>query len=155
MDTDCFVRLFREDIDLDRTWSNVAKDRDELEKFIKLLITDSVVRKKFSDWIVDYEPFSSLPSSNEFEDCYLPSVVEVKEEEEEEQEVGSIKKKRGRPKASINNEINQVEMEIKQEEEEEFDPISSDDEKQDIPIKRKRGRPKGSIVSLKKRNKTN
>jgi hypothetical protein len=92
------------------------------------------------DWIIDYEPFSSLTPSNEFEECYLPPLMDVKEEEEEEH-VEPIKKKRGRPKVSINNEV-----EIKREEEN-IDQIltDNDDEKIDIPIKRKRGRP-----SLKK-----
>jgi len=63
-DAECFMRLFRENIDEDRTWTNVAKfvsffesnnktqrvlfrDKDELESLIKLLITDNVIRKKF------------------------------------------------------------------------------------------------------------
>ncbi|CAF1411671.1 unnamed protein product [Rotaria sp. Silwood1] len=159
MDTDCFVRLFREDADIDRTWTNVAKDRNEFESFIKLLITDSVVRAKFSDWTVDYEPFSSLSPSDEFEKCYLPSAIDMKEEDikpivnDDEKLDESIKKKRGRPKGSVNsikNEKPQIEMEIEQEEEEETEPVSTDDEKPDIPIKRKRGRPKGSINSPKK-----
>ncbi|CAF3188709.1 unnamed protein product [Rotaria sp. Silwood2] len=165
MDTDCFVRLFREDVDIDRAWTNVAKDRNEFENFIKLLITDSVVRKKFSgeihhkqqDWKIDYEPFSSLSPSDEFEKCYLPPVIDMKEEDiepildEDDKQDESIKKKRRRPKSSfksIKNEKCQIEMEIKHEEE--IEPISTDDEKPDIQIKRKRGRPKGSIKSLKK-----
>ncbi|CAF3842441.1 unnamed protein product [Adineta steineri] len=160
VDTNCFVRLFREDIDIDRTWSNVAKDRDELENFIKLLITDSVVRKKFSDWAIDYEPFSSLLPTNDFEERYLPLVVDTKHEENDIEstptENESVKKRRGRPKSSIklmNNEKNHIEMEIKQEEDEEeedTEPNSNDNEKSTESLKKKRGRPRGSIASSKK-----
>ncbi|CAF4736732.1 unnamed protein product, partial [Rotaria sp. Silwood2] len=84
MDKNCFVRLFREDINIDRTWTNIANNCDELENFIKLLITDFVVRKKFPDWIIDYEQFSSLQPSNDFEQYYSPTPVNVNKEDEEE-----------------------------------------------------------------------
>ncbi|CAF3704844.1 unnamed protein product [Rotaria sordida] len=109
MDKDCFVRLFREDIDIDRTWTNIAKNRDELENFIKLLITDSIVRKRFPDWIVDYEQFSSLQPSNDFEQYYSPTPVNVNEEEEE------MKRKCGRRKPSKKLSNNKIDTEIKQE----------------------------------------
>jgi hypothetical protein len=94
---------------------------------------------------VDYEPLSSLTSSNEFEERYLPPVVDIKEEEIESipNEDESIKKKRGRPKGSIK--LMDIKIEVKEEE-----MNSTDDEKADISIKRKRGRPKGSLISVKK-----
>ncbi len=97
------------------------------------------------DWTVDYEPLSSLTSSNEFEERYLPPVVDIKEEEIESipNEDESIKKKRGRPKGSIK--LMDIKIEVKEEE-----MNSTDDEKADISIKRKRGRPKGSLTSVKK-----
>ncbi|CAF0891692.1 unnamed protein product [Adineta ricciae] len=157
MDTDCFVRLFREDIDLERTWSHVAKNREEFENFIKLLITDSVVRNKFADWTIDYEAFAALSLSNEYEERYLPSTVKDEEEEEEEDEDKhqqqqqqemeeseiiesstvieneTTKKRRGWPKGlSIANGKDQNDTEVK----EEVNGTSSDDE----PVKKKRGR---------------
>ncbi|CAF3321130.1 unnamed protein product [Rotaria socialis] len=155
--TDCFVRLFREDADIDRAWSNVAKDRDELENFIKLLITDSAVREKFADWAIDYEPFSCLTPSNEFQKLYLPSVTEMKEEEEEYAEPMAIedekldestKKRRGRPKSSAKSIKSQIEIELKHEEA--TDLTSMDDETLEYSAQRKRGRPKGSITPVKK-----
>ncbi|CAF4103278.1 unnamed protein product, partial [Rotaria sp. Silwood1] len=82
-------------------------------------------------WTVDYEPFSSLSPSDEFEKCYLPPAIDMKEEDikpivnDDEILDESIKKKRGRPKGSVNsikNEKPQIEMEIEQEEEEETEP---------------------------------
>ncbi|CAF3493871.1 unnamed protein product [Adineta steineri] len=81
MDSECFIRLFRENIDEDRTWTNIAKDKDELENIIKLLITDHAVRKKFPDWKLTHESFNSLESSNEFEERYIPLSVNIKKEE--------------------------------------------------------------------------
>ncbi|CAF1081741.1 unnamed protein product [Adineta ricciae] len=81
MDAECFVRLFREDVDDDRTWTSIATDKDQLENFIKLLITDHVVRKKFPEWKFAHEPFNSLESSNDFQDRYVPAPVIVKEED--------------------------------------------------------------------------
>ncbi|CAF4873599.1 unnamed protein product [Rotaria socialis] len=80
MDKDCFVRLFREDIDVDRTWTNIATNRDELKKFIEILIADRVVRKKFPDWIVDCEQFSPVLTSDDFEQNYFPTSVSLTEE---------------------------------------------------------------------------
>ncbi|CAF3002583.1 unnamed protein product [Rotaria sp. Silwood2] len=123
MDKNCFVRLFREDINIDRTWTNIANNCDELENFIKLLITDFVVRKKFPDWIIDYEQFSSLQPSNDFEQYYSPTPVNVSKEDEEEMKTisdndnsnVSIKKKHGRSKASKKSSNNKINTEIKQE----------------------------------------
>jgi len=81
LDAECFMRLFRENIDEDRTWTNVAKDKDELESLIKLLITDNVIRKKFPEWKFAYEAFNALESSNEFQDRYAPVLPEIKKEE--------------------------------------------------------------------------
>ncbi|CAF1673757.1 unnamed protein product [Rotaria magnacalcarata] len=80
MDKDCFVRLFREDIDVDRTWTNVATNRDELKSFIEILIADRAVRKKFPDWIIDYEQFSSVLTSDDFEQNYFPTSGSLTEE---------------------------------------------------------------------------
>lgn len=46
-DRDCFMRLFREYIDEKRAWTNVAKNGDELQSMIEMLISDSVIQKKF------------------------------------------------------------------------------------------------------------
>ncbi len=113
------------------------------------MITDSVVQKKFSgkktrefkirfssccdiDWIIDYQPFSSLSPSNEFEQCYSPIPVDVPV---------PIKQKRGRPKRSIDN---QIDLTIKQH-------ICNDEKVPDLSIKRKRGRPrKSEQISIEK-----
>ncbi|CAF3339298.1 unnamed protein product [Rotaria sp. Silwood1] len=70
MDTECFMRVFRENIDNKHTWINVAKNQTELENLIKLLITDHIIRKKFPEWKFSYESFNCLSSSNEFEERY-------------------------------------------------------------------------------------
>ena len=75
----------------------LSRDKDQLENFIKLLITDHVVRKKFpgkivfqiveslifvfTEWKFAHEPFNSLESSNDFQDRYVPAPVIVKEED--------------------------------------------------------------------------
>ncbi|CAF1383480.1 unnamed protein product [Rotaria sp. Silwood1] len=123
MDKDCFVRLFREDIDIDRTWTNIAKNRDELENFIKILITDSLVRKRFPDWIIDYEQYACLQPSNDFEQYYTSNAVNLNEQEEEMNTISnddddhsnvSIKTKCGRLKTSKKLSNNKIDTEIKQ-----------------------------------------
>jgi len=82
MDSECFIRLFRENIDDDQSWINIAKDKDELENIIKILITDNVVRKKkFSEWKFTHEPFNTLETSNEFQERYISIAINVKKEE--------------------------------------------------------------------------
>ncbi|CAF4475331.1 unnamed protein product, partial [Rotaria sp. Silwood2] len=84
LDSECFIRLFRENIDDERTWTNIAKDNDELENIIKILITDYVVRKKFPDWKFTHESLNSLESSHEFEERYIPNSINIKKEEAHE-----------------------------------------------------------------------
>ncbi|CAF3897837.1 unnamed protein product [Rotaria magnacalcarata] len=82
LDNECFIRLFRETVDDERNWTNVAKDNDELESIIRLLVTDYVVRKKFPDWKFTHEPLNSLEQSHEFEQLYAVKLVNVKKESE-------------------------------------------------------------------------
>ncbi|CAF4247749.1 unnamed protein product, partial [Adineta steineri] len=148
MDSNCFVRLFREDVNNDRTWTNIAKNREELEKFIQLLITDSTVRKRFPDWIIDYEPYSSLLRTSEFEQCYLPirgeelettpdniensDLSKDKDESSSSPEI-STKRKRGRPKRSTESTIEVDSSEVQKETE---TTIDDDDEESDVLKKR-------------------
>ncbi|CAF3928348.1 unnamed protein product [Rotaria sp. Silwood2] len=81
-DTNCFIRLFRENIDNKHTWINLAKNQSELENLIKLLITDHVVRKKFPEWKFSYESFNCLSSSNEFEERYSLNLSDNKHKNE-------------------------------------------------------------------------
>ncbi|CAF1440883.1 unnamed protein product [Rotaria sp. Silwood1] len=82
MDSECFIRLFREETDDERTWTNIAKDKDELENIIKILITDYIVRKKFPEWKFIHEPLNSLELSHKFEECYISKSINIKKEEE-------------------------------------------------------------------------
>ncbi|CAF1502373.1 unnamed protein product [Adineta steineri] len=152
MDSNCFVRLFREDVNNDRTWTNIAKNREELEKFIQLLITDSIVRKRFPDWIIGYEPYLSLLPTSEFEQCYLSIRDDVRDEElettpdniensdlsKDKDESSSspeisTKKKRGRPKRSTESIIEVNCTEVQKETE---TTIDDDDEESDVLKKR-------------------
>ncbi|UJR13904.1 hypothetical protein I4U23_000910 [Adineta vaga] len=81
MDTECFIRLFRENTDDDRTWTYIATDKDELENFMKILLTDNILRKKFPDWKFTHEPFNSMEPSNEFQERYAPLPVTIKKED--------------------------------------------------------------------------
>lgn len=104
------------------------------------------------DWTIDYEPFTSIIPSNEFEELYLPPLMDIKEEgiDDEDEEIEPVKKKRGRPKGSISNGIDAMEVEIKREvEDQEEEEDETDAEKIAIPVKRKRGRPKGSTTPMK------
>jgi hypothetical protein len=77
-----------------------SRDKDELESIIKLLITDNVVRKKFSgkenfsieelimidlDWKFTHEPFNSFEISNEFQERYIPTPINIRKVEEEQE----------------------------------------------------------------------
>ncbi|CAF2017677.1 unnamed protein product, partial [Rotaria magnacalcarata] len=81
-DTDCFFRLFRENIDRNCTWKNVAKNQTELENLIKILITDHVVRNKFPGWKFSYPSFNSLSTSHEFEEHYASNLFHCKNKNE-------------------------------------------------------------------------
>ncbi|CAF1350004.1 unnamed protein product, partial [Rotaria sordida] len=81
-DTGCYIRVFRENIDNKHTWINLAKNQNELENLIKLLITDHVVRKKFPEWKFSYESFNCLSSSNEFEERYSLNLSDNKNKNE-------------------------------------------------------------------------
>ncbi|CAF3325380.1 unnamed protein product [Rotaria socialis] len=81
-DTDCFFRLFRENIDRNCTWKSVAKDQTELENLIKILIADHVVRKKFPGWKFSYPSFNSLSTSHEFEEHYASNLFHCKNKNE-------------------------------------------------------------------------
>ncbi|UJR15301.1 hypothetical protein I4U23_002254 [Adineta vaga] len=125
MDKDGFIRLFRENVNDDRTWTNIAKNRDELEKFLQLLITDTIVRKKFPDWIIDYEPFVTLLPTNEFEQYYSSIQENVGSEEiettpttdEEKKTIKRTKRKRGRAKRFTKPRNRKSSIEVKNENE--------------------------------------
>lgn len=72
-----------------------------MESLIKLLITDHVVRKKFSgkikfslmfiaiddlEWKFSHEPFNALETSNEFQERYIPNRITIKKEEVQEEQ---------------------------------------------------------------------
>ena len=40
----------------------------------------------FTDWAIDYEAFSALALSSEYEELYLPSTVKDEREEEEDED---------------------------------------------------------------------
>ncbi|UJR33295.1 hypothetical protein I4U23_020746 [Adineta vaga] len=82
MDTDCFIRLFREDIDANRTWINLAKNSQELENLLKILVTDYRVRQKFPDWKFACESLNSLTPSSVFEEHYSPDSFYMKTKQE-------------------------------------------------------------------------
>ncbi|CAF0871100.1 unnamed protein product [Adineta steineri] len=82
LDVDGFIRLFREDIDADRTWITLAKNSQELESLIKLLISDYRVRKKFPEWKFSYESFKYVTPSSAFEEHYLSNLADIKKKDE-------------------------------------------------------------------------
>ncbi|CAF0813692.1 unnamed protein product [Didymodactylos carnosus] len=57
MDRECFVHLFRESSDYERTWSNVAKNEEEFERFTKCLTYDQTLKKKFHEWKLEIPTF--------------------------------------------------------------------------------------------------
>ncbi|CAF3515459.1 unnamed protein product [Adineta steineri] len=82
LDVDGFIRLFREDIDADRTWITLAKNSQELESLIKLLISDYRVRKKFPEWKFSYESFKCVTPSSAFEEHYLSNLADIEKKDE-------------------------------------------------------------------------
>ena len=84
-----------------------SRNKDELEKFIELLITDHLIRKKFpgewlsssnwtfqgrwiflAEWKFTHEPFNALTVSNAFEERYVPAPIQVKKEEPKQIKTG-------------------------------------------------------------------
>ena len=105
-----------------------------------------------ADWTIDYEPLASSTPSNEFEERFLSTLINVKTEDEEEIEVKeplveeAPKKKRGRPRAStkVSAENSEpMEIEVKKEENN-----NDDDEDEDVSTKKRRGR--RSVASVNK-----
>ncbi|CAF0842573.1 unnamed protein product [Adineta ricciae] len=130
MDNDGFVRLFREDTDDDRTWTNIAKNRNELENFVRLLVTDSIVRQRFSDWVIDDEAFSALPPSNDFEQYYVP--IQANLRDEEKKVVKCPKRKRGRAKCFTKSRKKKKKNFVEASDEQENSDVEIDQEKPQI-----------------------
>lgn len=80
---DSYVRLFREDVDFNRRWTIICRTRDELDRFIKLLLSDSVFQTKFQGNSIFEQSFcSKVFPSNEFEQCYPPVSLTIIDNEE-------------------------------------------------------------------------
>ncbi|CAF0919878.1 unnamed protein product [Didymodactylos carnosus] len=79
MDNECFIRLFRESSDCEKTWSNIAKNAVEFERFIKCLAYDQILKKKYQEWKLEIPTFflSGLPEDSIDPKLYFDDTKEI------------------------------------------------------------------------------